>query len=45
MCNGVARGFASLEFSVSPIIRGVCVVSVKRKIMARISGVVSFLEK
>lgn len=45
MCKGVARGLASLEFSVSPISKGVCVVSNRRVIIAMISGVVSFLEK
>jgi len=45
MCSGVARGLASLEFSVSPIKRGVCVVKNNKVIIATISGVVSFLEK
>jgi len=45
MCNGVANGLASLEFSVSPIIKGVCVVKINSIDIAMISGVVSFLEK
>lgn len=41
----MARGLASLEFSVSPISKGVCVVKNNKEIIAMISGVVSFLEK
>lgn len=43
--SGVAKGFASFEFSVSPIISGVCVVKVIKMIMAIITGVVSLIEK
>lgn len=45
MWRGVDNGFASFEFSVSPIISGFCVVNLIRIIIVTITGVESFTEK
>jgi len=45
MCRGVVKGLASLEFSLSPSKRGICVTKIVTRIVVISNGVVSFLEK